>query len=79
MAKRLVNSGKEKVVLGTREISPKIPIELIGCETVQMELDDRKQLISACNDVETIETFENVDELIEQFDKLKKDVKKGSV
>lgn len=32
-----------------------------------------------CNDVETIETFENVDELIEQLDKLKKDVKKGSV
>ena len=45
LAKRLGNFGKEKVVLGTREISPKIPIELIGCETVQMELDDRKQLI----------------------------------
>ena len=54
LAKRLVNSGKEKVVLGTREISPKIPIELIDCETVQMELDDHQQLISACNNVETI-------------------------
>tara|TARA_B100000809_G_scaffold264607_1_gene320895 strand:+ start:830 stop:1777 length:948 start_codon:yes stop_codon:yes gene_type:complete len=54
LAKRLVSSGKERVVLGTREISPKIQIELMGCEVVQMKLDDHQQLISACNNIETI-------------------------
>lgn len=54
LARRLVSSGKEKVVLGTRAISPEIPIELIGCKAVQMDLDDRQQLISACSNVETI-------------------------
>ncbi len=32
IAKRLVDSKKEKVILGTREISPKIPTELMGCK-----------------------------------------------
>lgn len=54
IAKRLVNSRKEKIVLGTREISPKIPNELKGCKVVQMELDDHNQLLSACTNIETV-------------------------
>lgn len=54
IAKRLVNSRIEKIVLGTREIRPKIPKELKGCRVVQMELDDHNQLLSACTNIETV-------------------------
>ena len=54
IAKRLINSRKEKIVLGTRGISPKIPKELKGCRAVHMELDDPNQLLSACTNIETV-------------------------
>ena len=54
IAKRLVDSKKEKIILGTREISPEIPTELMGCKVAQMKLDNHQQLLSACANIETV-------------------------
>ena len=54
IARRLVYSKKEKVVIGTRKTSPKIPTELLDCRVVQIQLNDSQQLVSACQGVKTV-------------------------
>ena len=54
IARRLVYSKKEKVVIGTRKTSPEIPTELLNCRVVQIQLNDSQQLVSACQGVETV-------------------------